>query len=145
MKAARRERSLAAASTDNNAAFNVTCTERDEASTERDEAFTETDAAFSVACTECGNPTEPSQRDRYLCRCLSCDRKSRERKQVLLFKFIGNHQSFFVGPLMTLFWIYDDICPGFKVGVDPLILMLHFLFGQHGSGVISIYTLVYKH
>ena len=58
-------------------------------------ASTETEtfnAAFSETCTECGKPTEPSQRDKYLCRCFSCDRKFRassrkESKQVSLFVF----------------------------------------------------------
>ena len=61
MKAARRGRSsVAAAASTETETFNATCAEN----------CTET-------CAECGKPTEPAQRDGYLCRCFSCDRKFR--------------------------------------------------------------------
>ena len=31
-----------------------------------------------------------------------------------LFFFFGGHMSFFVGPLIPLFWIYVDVCPRFQ-------------------------------
>ena len=40
-------------------------------------ASTESETFNAETCAECGKPTEPAQRDGYLCRCFSCDRKIR--------------------------------------------------------------------
>ena len=37
-----------------------------------------------------------------------------DRLNLLFFFFFGGHMSFFVGPLIPLFWSSGDVCPGFQ-------------------------------
>ena len=41
--------------------------------------------------------------------------------QLFFKKKFGRHQSFFMGPLIPLFWTSGDVCPWFQSQGDPLL------------------------